>query len=83
MKCDTKQTMNLEWLYKGGTVRVELMARWLSGLQHLKRVQCLRVHNLLRPTFYSYLIESVSSEYLIYHLTMPHSYDYLEKTPTK
>ena len=50
-----------------------LSSRWTHGLiaqsvTTSERVQCLRVLFLLRPTFSSYSIESVSGQYLMYQL---------------
>ena len=67
------------WLW----VRVELMAWYQSRLQHLNRIQWCCFQIQLRPTFYSYFKESVSSEYHMYQLILLHSCAYLQKTSIK
>ena len=51
-------------------LRFELMAWWLSGLEHLNGIQWPWVQIPLRPTFYSYFKESFSGEYHIYIYTI-------------
>ena len=57
------------------------MAKEVSRLERLNGIQWSWVQIPLRPTFYSYVKESVSGEYHVYQLILLHSCDYLQ-TPS-
>ena len=59
------------------------MVRWLCRIEHLNRMQCLRVQISLRTTFYSYFLESSTIEQNMYQFIQSHSSDYLYKTSIK
>ena len=67
------------WLW----VWVELLAWYLSRLEHLNGIEWLWVQNPLRPTFYSYFKDFVIDENHMNQLIPLHSCDYVQKTLIK